>query len=71
MNMINQEKSVSLAGEKTKKRKKNKKQEISNEIGWIPVYRLLKDFHRKVINDLATNIKMGFCNTVTYGLSCG
>jgi len=70
MNMINQEKSVSLAREKTKKRKKNKKQEVTDEIGWIPVYWLLKDFHGMVITT-AANIKIGFFNSVTCRLSCG
>jgi hypothetical protein len=49
MKMINQEKPVSFAGEQTKKRQKNKKKYVTNEIGWIPVDGPLKEVHSKVI----------------------
>jgi hypothetical protein len=49
MKMIDQEKSVSLAGKKTKYREQNKKKDVTNEIGWIPVNSPLKEFHGKVI----------------------
>jgi hypothetical protein len=53
MQMINQEKSVSFAGEKTKKRQENKKQAITNEIGWVSVYSTLQNFHGQVITTLS------------------
>jgi hypothetical protein len=71
MKMIDQEKSVRLAGEKTKKGKKNKTKEVTNKIGRIPADCLLKDFHGKGSDELSAKIKTGFCNSVTSGLSCG